>query len=148
MRSQRQIGARIQLRRHVRRPVGHRLFAPNPHLPTAGRSDRRQTRDAEPQAVRRRFQPNATHASSLRYWLQRCFSGMPLTPVPTYWVKMSPKTFEMATRYNRQTTPAELECSVAGFIFTNIQKYCPGARFSKLLKKILGKSYEKLTTNL
>ena len=58
------------------------------------------------------------------------------------------KTSEMAIRYNRQTTPAELECSVAGFIFTNIQKYCPGARFSKLLKKILGKSYEKLTTNL
>ena len=124
MRSQRQIGARIQLRRHVRRPVGHGLPAPHPHLPTAGRSDRRQTRDAEPQAVRRRFQPDATHAShasSLRYWLQRCFSGMPLTPVPIYWVKMSPKTFEMAIRHNRRTTQAELDRAFCRWIYFHLR---------------------------
>jgi len=36
------------------------------------------------------------------------------------------KTFEMAIRHNRLTTRMEIEFSVAGFIFTYVQKcFCP-----------------------
>jgi len=37
------------------------------------------------------------------------------------------KTFEMAIRHIRRTTRTELEFSVAGFIFTYVQKYFPGS---------------------
>ena len=33
------------------------------------------------------------------------------------------KTFEMAVRHNRRTARTELEFSIAGFIFTHVQKY-------------------------
>jgi len=55
---------------------------------------------------------------------QGCFSGMPLIPVPIYGVKMSSKPLKwpfdiIGGRHERN----KREFSVAGYIFTYVQKY-------------------------